>query len=131
MKTIARGRFLAWIAPLTVALVFPMAMPSKRITQWAYLATALLFILIAFTRSKRLLIPLAFSSLLLLASFFLPLDVAVVSARSFGFEWIPYERLDAWNPNKVRTTGEACPMDLPQCNGAKPKWVLRVNYPSN
>jgi hypothetical protein len=94
-----------------VAAIFPFAVSEKTLTLLAYFGFCAVALSFAITRRKILVTPLAFSFLMLVASFVIPVEIALVRNKPFGVSWVrctvigSMDRIPAAGPEYVIERG--------------------------
>jgi hypothetical protein len=112
-----------------IAAMFPLAVPEKTLTLAIYCLTSVLGLLLALTRLQILAMPVAFSFVMLVASFFTPIEIDFARNRTFRLSWErcvvvgSFDRDRATGAERVIYRG-CCPI-----NGIEPVRLLTINVP--
>src|SRR5712672_854664 len=70
-----------------IAAMFPLAVPAKTLTLTIYCLTSVLGLLLALTHFQILTMPVAISFVMLVASFFTPVEIDLAKSKTFGISW--------------------------------------------
>lgn len=114
---------------IAIAAMFPLAMPEKTVTLAAYCLASALGLLLALTRLRLITAPAVFSVVILIASFFTPVEIAFARNKTFGISWErcvvvgSFDRYRAAKSECVIYRG-CCPI-----NGIEPVRLLTINMP--
>ncbi len=120
---------LIGLSVLLVAAIFPLAAPEKTVTLVAYVGFSALLLLFTTSRLQVLLVPVALSFVMLVASFFTPVEIALTRNKPFRVSWMRCTVVGSRTADRPVATEYVIYRGCCQINGVEPVRVLKICIP--
>jgi hypothetical protein len=131
-KLVGSRKQYALLIGATLAAIggaFPLAMPEKTITLAAYCLASTLALLLALTRLRFLAAPTAFSLVILIATFFAPVEIDFAKNKTFGISWERCVVVGSFDLDRAIGAERVIYRGCCPINGVEPVRLLTINVP--
>jgi hypothetical protein len=114
---------------VAIAAAFPLAMPEKTITLTAYCLASTIAFLLAITRLRLLVAPAVAFLLILIATFFTPVEIDFAKNKTFGISWQRCVVVGSFDLDRATGVERVIYRGCCPINGIEPVRLLTIHVP--